>query len=362
MQMAQIEGFVEAVRSGSISLAAERLYITQPALSARLQGLERDVGRILLVRGRRGVRLTDAGRAFLPYAERGLAAFEEGMRELRHQTVSHSEHLTIGASLTVAGYVLPALLRDLAERWPSSRVTVRSGLSEEVLRALLREEIDLAVHRHVAHPAIVSTQILTDELVLVVHPNHPLGRAEQTSLAELAEARLVLFDRTSDDYRLTIAALQISDIERRGYVEVDDLEVAKRMVRTGDGVSLLPRAAVQDELRDGTLCDVPVIDMPPVTWPVVVAMRKDAGEPTGLARAFLQAVRSAYPRRSHEASPMRSATDRSGRPGSDSSGAVTRSTRATRQPAKVAPRASQSLADTKSIEARGKPRCRSASS
>jgi DNA-binding transcriptional LysR family regulator len=74
----QLEAFVEVVRRGSVTAAARSLYVTQPALTARLNALERTVGSPLLVRRRGGVRLTEAGRAFLPYAERALQAIADG--------------------------------------------------------------------------------------------------------------------------------------------------------------------------------------------------------------------------------------------------------------------------------------------
>ena len=78
MQLAQVEGFLEVARRTNMSRAAEALFITQPALSARLRALEAEVGSPLFRRGRRGMALTDAGRAFLPYAERAVRALQDG--------------------------------------------------------------------------------------------------------------------------------------------------------------------------------------------------------------------------------------------------------------------------------------------
>src|SRR3954467_10637917 len=106
----QLEAFVEVVRLGSVTGAARALYVTQPALTARLDALERDVGAPLLVRRRGGVRLTEAGRTFLPYAERALQAVADGrgvLAELRHGAAGY---VSIGASPIVSTYALPAIL------------------------------------------------------------------------------------------------------------------------------------------------------------------------------------------------------------------------------------------------------------
>src|ERR671931_1632233 len=78
MHLTQVEGFVEVARQGNLSRAAEALFVTQPALTARLQALEAELGTRLFLRSRRGMELTDAGRAFLPYAERALLALSDG--------------------------------------------------------------------------------------------------------------------------------------------------------------------------------------------------------------------------------------------------------------------------------------------
>src|SRR3954468_7429848 len=82
MQLAQIEGFLEVARSGNVSRAAATLRITQPALTARLQSLEQELGQPLFVRTRRGVQLTDAGRALLPYAQQAVAALAGGVAQV----------------------------------------------------------------------------------------------------------------------------------------------------------------------------------------------------------------------------------------------------------------------------------------
>src|SRR6266571_2541315 len=114
----QLEAFVEVVRRGSVTGAARALYVTQPALTARLNALERTVGSPLLVRRRGGVRMTEAGRAFLPYAERALQAVVDGrqvLTELEHGAVGH---VPIGASPAVSTYALPSILKRFQQTHP----------------------------------------------------------------------------------------------------------------------------------------------------------------------------------------------------------------------------------------------------
>src|ERR671922_1163408 len=99
IQLMQVEGFLEVARLGSVSRAAEALFITQPTLTARLHGLERELGTRLFTRTPRGMRLTDAGKAWVPYAERAMRALADGRDALAHAMDASAGHLTIGSAL-----------------------------------------------------------------------------------------------------------------------------------------------------------------------------------------------------------------------------------------------------------------------
>src|SRR6266487_5653294 len=114
----QILAFLEVARRGNLSRAAKALYVTQPTLTARLQALEANLGEQLFVRTRRGMRLTEAGEAFLPYAEHAVKAIDDGrerLAELRRGTVGK---LVLGSPPTVSTYTLPALLARFTEEHP----------------------------------------------------------------------------------------------------------------------------------------------------------------------------------------------------------------------------------------------------
>src|SRR5215212_11596242 len=102
MQLGQIEGFVEVARRSNLSRAAEALFITQPALTARLRALETEIGSPLFRRGRRGMSLTEAGRAFLPYAERAVRALQDGASA--GERMPMTEELVLGAAPAISTY------------------------------------------------------------------------------------------------------------------------------------------------------------------------------------------------------------------------------------------------------------------
>ena len=295
MDTARLQAFAEVARTGSISKAAEALFVTQPALTARLQALERSLGTDLLVRGRSGSRLTEAGRALLPHAERALSAMRTGRTAVEEVRSGGAGRLTIGAAPAVSTYVLPAMLHRFQARHPAVRLVVRSGHSEEILQMVLRDEIEVGLMRPIQHPDITATLLYEDELTLVVHRGHRFAAAGHVRMGELASEHLILFDRTSSYHELTSAIVRQAGISPRGRLEVDNIDAAKRMVEQRLGIALLPRTSVQADIGAGRLVPVRVIDMAPVTRQIVIARRKDAGPPTPVVSAFLATLDTLRP-------------------------------------------------------------------
>jgi DNA-binding transcriptional LysR family regulator len=301
LEIRQVEAFVEVARLGSISAAAGSLLVSQPAVTARIQGLERLVGSSLFTRGRHGSRLTEAGRALLPHAERAMSALHHGVDAVRDVATGAGGRLTIGAAPAVSTYVLPAMLHRFQEIHPGVQLSVRSGHSEEVLEMVIREEVQIGLMRPIAHPEVTSELLYSDELALVVDRRHRFAAGGQIRMAEMATEHLILFDRTSSYHELTSAIFRQAGISPRGYLEVDNIDAAKRMTEQGLGIAILPLTSVQGEISTGRLFPVRVSDMTPVRREIVVARRRDAGELTPALESFLHTLDEMRPdeERSH---------------------------------------------------------------
>jgi DNA-binding transcriptional LysR family regulator len=300
----QIAAFVEVARRRSVSRAAEALFVTQPALTARLQGLERNLGARLFVRTPRGMKLTEAGESFLPYAVRALDSLTDGRMQVNALERGGAGRLAIGAAPAVSTYVLPGLLKRFAQSHPRVEVRVRTGHSEEMLELVLREQVDVGLVRALQHRDISSTPLYEDRLILVVDPEHPFAASGGIRLAEISGQQLILFDRTSSYHELTSALFRRAGIAPNGVMELDNIDAAKKMVEQGFGVALLPHTSVADELAAGTLAEVAVQDAEPVRREIVAIRRRDAGPATGTVGAFLDTFAAAraelteWPRRS----------------------------------------------------------------
>jgi DNA-binding transcriptional LysR family regulator len=287
----QLEAFVEVVRRGTLSRAAGALGVTQPALTARLHGLERELGQPLFVRSGRGVRLTDAGRAFLPHAERALRAVAGGRQAIADLASGAAGKLVIGCTGSVSSYVLPRVLTRFREEHPRVELIVRTGHSEQVLELLLSEAVELAIVRELHHPDIDVTPLYDDELTLVTHPTHRFARQGGARLADVVAEGLIVFDRASSYYELTRALFAGAGVPPRTVMELDNFEAAKKMLEQGLGVALLPKVAIGRELEQGLLSAVPMLDAGPVHRRMVVIRRADVGPPGGVAARFLDLLR-----------------------------------------------------------------------
>jgi len=287
IQLVQVEGFLEVARRGSVSRAAEALYVTQPTLTARLHSLERELGTPLFVRTPHGMRLTDAGRAWVPYAERALRALVDGRDVLEQVKTASAGHLMIGAAPAVSTYILPGLLEKFVAAHPRVEVSVRTGHSENIVDLVLRDEVQLGLGRAIRHPELELRPFHTEELVLVCAPDHAFSKRRSVEMEEVAGEKLIMFDLTSSYYEITQAAFLSAGVKLRGLMELDSIEAAKKMVERGLGVALLPRTAVAREVEAKTLRLVHMKDAPPMYQSIVAYRRSDAGKPEGIVAAFL---------------------------------------------------------------------------
>jgi DNA-binding transcriptional LysR family regulator len=286
----QLEAFLEVARRQNLSRAAEALFVSQPTLTARLQSLEAALGEQLFVRTRRGMRLTEAGDAFLPYAEHALRALADGRERLDELRRGMAGRLVLGAPPTVSTYTLPALLARFSAAHPAVRLAVKTGTSEEILEMVLHDQVQLGIIRALASQEIETVPLFADTLVLIAGPGHRLARSRRgrrARLADLAGEVLVLFGRSSSYLDFTTATFRQAGVLPGSVLELDNIEAAKKMVERGLGVSLVPSSTVAAELAAGTLTQIELVDAAPVRREIVAVRRRDAGPPSGAVAVFL---------------------------------------------------------------------------
>lgn len=260
MDLGQIEAFVQVAQHRSFSKAADALFLTQPSVTARIQSLERDLGESLFERNGRGVRLTEMGSAFLPYARRALKALQEGRDAIDGMRNLDIGTLKLGSALTVSTYVLPRILKRYCTSYPGVEVSVHTGRSEQVLQMVLSDDVHCALERTVHHPEIMTVPLYEDDLVLVAAPEHRLARQGATSIEEIGREPLILFDKGSSYNQLIQGVFRQHGIVPRTLMELDTIEATKKMVEEGLGVALLPKVSTEREFASGTLTPITITD------------------------------------------------------------------------------------------------------
>lgn len=300
MEIAQLEAFLEVVRHHSFSRAAVELGVTQPSLSARIITLERDLGEPLFHRLGRGVRLTDAGRAFLPYVQRSLETLQSAREAMEATRSASSGKLYIGAARAVSAYVLPEILERFRVRYPGIELVIKTGRSSQVLEMLLTEEIQVGMSRAMVHPDVATTHLYDEQVVLVTHPEHPFTQTGQASIYEVASEPLILYDKESSYFVLINRVCREAGIVPKVHMDLDSIEATKRMIERGLGISFLPYNSLHRELAMGTLAQVQLREGYQVTLPTAVMVRR-AATYGSIVTAFLELLRDIYPDAREEA-------------------------------------------------------------
>ena len=237
MEIGQLEAFLTASRLHSFSRAAEALGVSQPSLSMRIMTLEAELGELLFHRVGRGVRLTDSGRAFLPYVQRGMDVLQRGKDAIESSRTAAAGRLHIGAARGISSAVLPSIVETFHRRHPGVDVAIRTGRSSEVLALVLSEEIQVGVARALYHPEIVTTHLYDEEIVLVTGPEHRFAKEGVASIYEVGSQPLIVYDKESTYFVLIDRVCREAGIVPNISMDLDSIESTKRMIEHGLGVS-----------------------------------------------------------------------------------------------------------------------------
>ena len=260
--------FVTAARTLSFSKCAAALNITQPAVSRHIGELEARYGMPLFSRGASGVTLTKAGELLLSHAERLLSAYQKMDYDMDLLSQTSQGRLSIGASTTIAMYLLPPVLAAFMERSGGVEVSMLSGNSENVEQWLRDGTVDIGfVENASRRPWLHYQPLMADELVLVAGTQGRYGALEAVTPDELRGLPLVLREKGSGTREIIERALNRCGIrveDLNVVIELSSTEAIKSFVRSSDTLTIVSVIALHRELADGSLriVDIDGIDMP----------------------------------------------------------------------------------------------------
>ncbi len=296
MEFPQLEAFLEAASRGSFRRAADALYLSQPSVSARIQTLEGEVGVALFHRTARGVRLTEMGQVFLPFAQRSMETLRRGREVLESVRQASAGILNMATARVIGTYVLPETLQKFQHLYPETNLHIKVGGSLDVLQMVVDEEVQLGLARFMEHPDVDALHLYDEEVVLVVHPDHPFAKTGVAAMFAVAQEPLILYDPGdpgSSYFQFINRVCRYAGVTPKVEMNLDSVEAAKNMVQLGLGISFLPRSGVRQELESGTLTLIDVAEVPPVLLPTYVLLRR--GQQHGpVVVAFLNLLQETY--------------------------------------------------------------------
>ncbi len=250
MEVRQLQTFCILVEELNFTRTAERVHTVQSNVTSQIKSLEAELGTQLFDRLAKRVLLTEAGHRFLPYAEKALAAMEQGQRAVKFGS-EPAGPLRIGAPESVLTYRLPEVLKLFRKRYPQVELIFRPGLDEKLTDALESGKLDLAISMSdsVEGDQLCSIRMRTEEVYLFGTPDHPLSKAKMVHPKDLLGETLLLTEAGCCYRKKLDTQLALANIRPQHVTEFSSVEAIKQCVTAGMGLGLLPRIVIACELK-----------------------------------------------------------------------------------------------------------------
>jgi len=265
----RLQVFHTVARLLSFTKAAESLHMTQPAVTFQVRQLEEYFNTRLFDRTHNRISLTEAGKQVYGYSGKIFEQYREMENSVRELTGEISGILSLGASSTIAEYMLPALLGDFKHQFPDVTIRLKVANSDGIVHMVENNVIDLGVVESQVSNKNLSVELCrTDELVLIVPPGHHLVKTGRIRGVELKGEPFICREEGSGTLDVIIgylAEIGLSSDDLDLVMELGSPEAVKGAVEAGMGISLVSRVTVQKEIQLGTLVAMPLD--PPITRP-----------------------------------------------------------------------------------------------
>ena len=277
MHIETLKVFCDLVEMQSFSLAAERNFVTQSAVSQQIRTLEDKFKRRLLerVRGRREVRLTPSGEVFYRECKNVLESYNQLNESMSGLVGKISGTVKVATVYSVGLHELPPKVREFMTKFPSAKIDLEYSRTTRVMRDVLNGTVELGV---VAFPeqkrGLTIVPMASDRLVVICPPDHEFAERTQIKVTELKERDFVLFERDIPTRKATDKILKSYGVEVRKVAEFDNVETIKRSVEVGFGLAIVPHPSVMDEEKNNQLA---VVELAEKDWirQVAVIYRTD---------------------------------------------------------------------------------------
>jgi DNA-binding transcriptional LysR family regulator len=299
----RLRTFLAVARARNFSRAAEQLGKTQPSVSQAVAALERELRQALFVRDGRTTHLTAAGKLLLRHVEAIFAEMERAQAALAGLHELRRGELVVGTSDTLAYYLLPPVFAAFRARYPGVELRLDNRPSPATAAQVAARVVDVGIVTSPLAPdaRLRLEPLLPHEDLAICAPRHPLARKRQVPLDELLGEPLLLLDRTTGARAALDAVFARARVQPRVSMEMSSVEVLKRLVELGFGLSIVPAISVARELRARTLA---VVRVPGLSTGRQVGLLTPASGPVApAAAAFVEIARAVLVQRAGRRRP-----------------------------------------------------------
>lgn len=260
MTLKHIRVFVAVFQENSITAAARRLSMTQPAVSLAVREMETYYNTKLFERSGRGIRATEAARHMYADAARLISLYQEMDREMKNW--NSEGQLRVGSSISIGSCVLPRLVMDFSRKYPDLKVQVKINSSDIIERDILENKLDFALIEGRIHSDRIRSQVfMDDELVPVCSRFHPLANAKNVPVEDLREERFLMREKNSGTRELAESNFAVQGLFIEPVWESSSTAALVNAVIAGLGISVLPKRMLDAQLRSHRICTFSIRDM-----------------------------------------------------------------------------------------------------
>ncbi len=290
MEFDQLRGFLETAREKSFTRAAEKLFRTQPAVSLQIKALENEFGQKLFERHGKRVSLTEAGRLLYNQAEQIFSIVDVIRNDMSGLSELRSGRLSIGTSDTNCAYVLPPVVEIFRSTYPGVEIQLTDRMSPEVARLVVGGAVDFGIATLPLSDSRLDSELLFKRRdVVIACPDHPLASRRRLTLSHLSDDPLLALEEGSTSRSLMDRVFLEAGMHPRIAMELGSIEVIKKYVEIDLGIAIVPEAAVQMELKAGSLTQLHVQGIPERQVGIV---RRTGGHLSPSAEMFLSFLRA----------------------------------------------------------------------
>ncbi|OZB61489.1 MAG: LysR family transcriptional regulator [Lysobacterales bacterium 14-68-21] len=286
----QLRAFVATVKLGTLTRAAEALYLSQPSVSLQLQALERELGVTLMERSRRRINLTDAGEALYELARPLVEGWENLDRDFQAKVKGlQAGKLVIAAGTSTIQYLLPDLVRRYRERFPAVQLQLANVTGKDGMAMLREDKADFAVGSMLDVPNDIAwAPVYHYDPMLITPPDHPLASKAEVTVEDLSPYGLILPPQRLSTYRLVDLVFQQRQVPYHVAIEVGGWDVIKEYVAMGLGISIVTGICITEADRQRLAVRNMKQYFPQRAYGVVMRKGKFLGAE---ARAFIDLIR-----------------------------------------------------------------------